>query len=161
MIFVAAPNLRSQSSRPEAIVCNSGGISLPHLFRRHSLRYRAFRGLAPTREISEIHDQQSGQAILQGRPRGQRSALFHAFRHSAVRVLVGQEKVSSICAAFHFPAGACRQIAGAGARHCVLEFPPQTFKIRNHGVEFSALIQHDRSRIVSRTDCTKSPIGKS
>jgi len=134
----------------------------PHLFRQHSLRYRALRGLAPTRHISQIHNQQSGKAIFQGRFCGQRSALFDAFRQPAVRVLVGQEKVFQYLRGVPLPRRSHRQIAGTGARHCILEFPPQTFKIRNHGSIPVRRIQHGSFQYVSSTMIRKqkSTIGK-
>jgi len=87
----AEPALASVQTRVHLLQLRRDGLL--NLFRRHASRGHTVRGLAASREISEIHDKQRSQAMLQRAARSQRSILCQAFCQSAVGVLVGEEKV--------------------------------------------------------------------
>jgi len=106
-----------------------------NLFQRHSPRHHAFRALAACREITEIHHQQSGHAMLQRSPSSQRGTLLQAFRRSATGVLVREKKVFQDLGRIPLSSRSLRPSTDAGTPHCIFEFLPQTFKIGIHGVD--------------------------
>jgi hypothetical protein len=107
--------------------------SLLNLLRRHSPRYRTFRGFAAGWHMPQIHDDQLAHASLQRSARNQRNTLFQAFCQAPVRVLIGEKKVLQNLGSIPFSNRSLRQRARAGASYCIFEFLPQTFEIGIHG----------------------------
>ena len=94
----------------------------PHLFDRHTSRLHAFRSLASTRHIPEVHYQQSRQTILQSSPRTERRALFQASFQAEVRALVGKQQMLQYLRRTPLPSGSRRQLSLTRAPYCFFEF---------------------------------------
>ncbi len=132
--FRSNAELTLASVQARAHLLQFGHNRLPHLVWWHATRDGALRGLAACREITEIHYQQGSKAILQCGLRSQRRTLFQTFCQSPVGVHVSKEKMLQYLTGVPFSRRSLRQIAGFRARHCIIEFAPQVFKIGSHRV---------------------------
>jgi hypothetical protein len=111
-----------------------GRESLSNFSKWHSARLSTLWGFPSARKIAKLYDHESGYAIPQCGPSGERDTAFHAFRQAAIGALVGKQQMLQYLSATPLPCRRLGQRFSTGSSDGILDFQPQAFKVGIHGI---------------------------